>query len=72
MLYLKYCNNAQDRKCFEIDGHDSFQLAPLGVWECGGEFDEPNEWWKFDPIMGHIASMQTGPSAGPFVVTACS
>lgn len=59
--------------CLEIDAHDNFQLSPLGIWSCEGAFDQANEWWKYDSIMGHLISMQ--PSAdpsSPFVATACS
>ena len=51
-------------QCLEIDGHDSYPLSPLGVWSCGGEFQQANEWWKLEPIMGHLLSMQSGGQPG--------
>lgn len=58
--------------CFEIDGHDAFQLSPLGVWACGGAFDQPNEWWNYDSEMGHLVSVQPSSSPGLFVATSCT
>ena len=62
----------QDSKCLEIDGHDNFEGAPLGVWACGGEYEQANEWWKYDEQMGHLASEQAGAQPGPFVATVCT
>ena len=48
------------------------QGAPLGVWQCGGAFEQANEWWIFDPVMGHLISEQQGDKEGPFVASVCT
>jgi hypothetical protein len=62
----------QDSKCLEIDAHDAFEGSPIGVWDCGGAFEQSNEWWKYDATMGHLASEQQGDAPGDFVVTVCT
>ena len=62
-----------DKLCLEIDAHDAYQLSPLGVWSCGGVFDQANEWWVYDAVMGHVVSKQASTTPGvPFVMTACT
>ena len=61
-----------DKLCLEIDSHDAFQFAPLGVWDCAGAYDQANEWWRYEPAMGHLTSVQSSSTPGAFIVTACT
>jgi hypothetical protein len=58
--------------CLEIDSHDSYEGSPLGTWSCVGAFDQANEWWVYDAVMGHLSSVQAGAAPGPFVASVCT